>query len=93
MIWWTAVQGNTLSDLTLKKKLAQRGLPKSRFNHITIQKRKCALCIIVLSHFLIFLSNILKDTPLTEAAMNGHVFIVKLLIENGADVNKGGLVR
>ena len=49
----------------------------------------------VLLYFLIefFLSNILKDTPLTEAAMNGHVFIVRLLIENGADVNKGGLVR
>ena len=36
---------------------------------------------------------ILKDTPLSEAARNGHTNIVRLLIENGADVNKGGWVR
>ena len=30
-----------------------------------------------------------EDTPLSEAARNGHTDIVSLLIENGADVNKG----
>ena len=40
-----------------------------------------------------FLFNILKGLPLTEAVKNGHTNIVRLLIENGADVNKGGLVR
>ena len=42
---------------------------------------------------LFFLFYILKDTPLFEAARNGHTDIVRLLIENGADVNKGGWVR
>ena len=42
---------------------------------------------------LVFLFYILKDTPLSEAAKNGHTNIVRLLIENGADVNKGGRVR
>ena len=42
---------------------------------------------------LFFLFYILKDTPLSEAARNGHTNIVRLLIENGADVNKGGWVR
>ena len=42
---------------------------------------------------LFFLFNILKGLPLTEAVKNGHTNIVRLLIENGADVNKGGLVR
>ena len=43
--------------------------------------------ITVLFHgfFLLF---ILKDTPLTAAVKNGHTDIVRLLIENGADVNK-----
>ena len=31
----------------------------------------------------------MKDTPLSEAAKNGHTDIARLLIENGADVNKG----
>ena len=31
-----------------------------------------------------------RDTPLIEAAANGHVDVVKLLIENGADVNLKG---
>ena len=38
---------------------------------------------------LVFLFYILKDTPLSEAARNGHTDIVRLLIENGADVSKG----
>ena len=37
----------------------------------------------------IFLFYILKDTPLSEAARNGHTDIVRLLIGNGADVIKG----
>ena len=45
---------------------------------------------LVLHDFIGFLFHILKDTPLTEAARNGHSDIVRLLIENGADVNKGG---
>jgi ankyrin repeat protein len=31
-----------------------------------------------------------RDTPLIEAAANGHMEVVKLLIENGADVNLKG---
>ena len=42
---------------------------------------------------MFFLFNILKGLPLTEAVKNGQPNIVRLLIENGADVNKGGLVR
>ena len=42
---------------------------------------------------LVFLFYILKDTPLSEAARNGHTDIVRLLIENGADVNEGERVR
>ena len=42
---------------------------------------------------LVFLFYILKDTPLSQAARNGHNDIVRLLIENGADVNKGESVR
>ena len=48
---------------------------------------------ILLYFFIAFLFYILKYTPLCEAAENGHTDIVRLLIENGADVNKGGLVR
>ena len=45
-------------------------------------------------YFLIgFLFYIVKLTPLFEAARNGHTDIVRLLIENGADVNEGGGVR
>lgn len=39
---------------------------------------------------LCFLSYILKDTPLTAAVTKGHTDISRLLIENGADVNKLG---
>ena len=50
--------------------------------------------VYILLYFLIvFLFYILKDTPLCEAAINGHTDIARLLIENGADVNEGGLVR
>ena len=38
---------------------------------------------------LFFLFYILKHTPLYAAASNGNTNIVRLLIENGADVNKG----
>ena len=47
---------------------------------------------LILYFFIGFLFYILKDTPLIEAARNGHTDIVRLLIENGADVNKGGRV-
>ena len=43
--------------------------------------------------FIVFPFYILQDTPLSGAARNGHTDIVRLLIENGADVNKGGQVR
>ena len=42
---------------------------------------------------MVFLFYNLKGTPLCEAAENGHTDIVRLLIENGADVNKGEWVR
>ena len=44
---------------------------------------------ILLFFLIVFLFYILKDTPLIEAARNGHTDIVRLLIENGADVIKG----
>ena len=48
---------------------------------------------ILLYFLIVFLFYILKDTPLCKAAKNGHTDIVRLLIENAADVNEGGLVR
>ena len=39
---------------------------------------------------LFFLTYILKNTSLNVAVKNGHTDIVRLLIENGADGNKGG---
>ena len=47
----------------------------------------------LLYFFIVFLFYNLKDTPLSEAARNGQTDIVRLLIENGADVNKGEWVR
>ena len=47
----------------------------------------------LLFFIIVFLFYILKYTPLIEAAGNGHTEIVRLLIENGADVNKEGPVR
>ena len=40
-----------------------------------------------------FFFSILKDELLLEAARNGHTAIVRLLIENGADVNTRRSVR
>ena len=57
-----------------------------------IREEKNAVYIL-LYFFIVFLFYNLKDTPLSEAARNGHTDIVKLLIENGADVNKGEWVR
>ena len=48
---------------------------------------------ILLFFLIVFLFYILKNTPLIEAARNGDTDIVRLLIENGADVNKRGWVR
>ena len=56
------------------------------------QRRENAVYIL-LYFFIAFLFYILKNTPLCGAARNGHTDIVSLLIENGADVNKAGLVR
>ena len=42
---------------------------------------------------LVFLLYILKNTALTGAAGNGHADIVRLLIQNGADVTKKGYVK
>ena len=62
---------------------------------IPVQRRVGrALHRYLLQYFLIvFLCYILKDAPLFEAARNGQTDIVRLLIENGADVNKEGWVR
>ena len=48
---------------------------------------------ILLHFFIVFLFHILKDTLLLKAARNGDTDILRLLIENGADVNKEGWVR
>ena len=48
---------------------------------------------ILIYFFIVFLFLVLKETPLYEAARNGHTDIVRLLIENGADVNKEEWVR
>ena len=59
---------------------------------IPVQSR--ALHQYLLQYFLIvFLFYILKDTSLFTAARNGQTDIVRLLIENRADVNKGERVR
>ena len=42
---------------------------------------------------IVILFYILKHTPLSKAASGGHADIVRLLIEKGADVNKGEEVR
>ena len=48
---------------------------------------------ILLYFFIAFLFYTLKETPLCGTARNGHIDIVRLLIENGADVDKEGEVR
>ena len=83
-------------DLTLKKARAQCSRLKSRFNYLSSGrslKRKNVLYILLYFLIVFFLSNILKETPLTEAVANSHTDIVRLLIKNGANVNQGGLVR
>ena len=57
----------------------------------SIKKRKCGLCITILSRCFLFY--ILKDAPLFEAARNVHSDIVRFRKENGADINKRGWVR
>ena len=42
---------------------------------------------------IVILFYILKETPLSVATSAGHTDIVRLLIEKGADVNKGEEVR
>ena len=54
---------------------------KSRLNHLL------QYCLIV------FLFYIFKYTSLFEAVRNGQTDIVRLLIANGADVSKEGMVR
>ena len=48
---------------------------------------------ILLFFLIVFLFYILKDTPLIATATNGHTDIARLLVENGADVNKERWVR
>ena len=59
---------------------------KSRLKHI--QRLVILYYISLCFSFLYF-----KDTPLLEAARNGHTDIVRLLIENGANVYIEGGVR
>ena len=68
---------------------------KSRFNHISLgwSLKEEKMRFIYYYTFSVFFFYILKDTLLFEAARNGYTDIVKLLIENGADVNKEGWVR
>ena len=64
---------------------------KTHLKSIVVRK---ADSTILLQYFLIvFLFYILKDPPLFEAAGNGQTDVVRLLIENGADVNKEVGVR
>ena len=57
-----------------------------------IREEKNALDIL-LYFFIVFLFYKLKDTPLCEAARNRQTDNVRLLIENGADIDKEGRVR
>ena len=57
-----------------------------------IREEKNAVYIL-LYFFIVFLFYKLKNTPLLEAASNDYTDIVRLLIENGADVNEEGRVR
>lgn len=63
----------------------------SVFSLVTLQKKN--VVYIFLYCLIVFLFCILKDTPLIEAARCGHTYIVRLLLENGAAVNKRRLVR
>ena len=64
---------------------------KSRFHHISLgwSLKKRNVVYILIYFLVVFVFYILKNTPLIEAVRNGHTDIVRLLIENGADVNKG----
>ena len=78
----------------LEKNMKSVDVPKADLTiylEVGHYRRKCGLHITVLSHFVLFY--ILKDISLLEAVRNGHTKIVRLLIENGADVNEEGEVR
>ena len=57
-----------------------------------LERRESAVYIL-LYFLVVFRFSILKGAPLPEAARIGHTDIVRLLIENRADINEAGGVR